>query len=155
MTSFEDDHKISLGVVADMIEFGASNTYIFKISDTLNNTFSNSVTRSSSYMIQKETVEHYQNNTSQPIYVIRGTRQKFKAYITYRYQYNYSVTKKGVHFLGKDTVYTYNLDNVKCISTNITLVPVDLPYYKVSYYSYDYDNRKNYIGATETTMLYL
>lgn len=92
---------------------------------------------------------------SNQIYDIRGTRQKFKAYITYRYQCNYSVTKKGVHFLGKDTVYTYNLDNVKCISTNITLVPVDLPYYKVSYYSYDYDNRKNYIGATETTMLYL
>ena len=113
-----------------------------------------STTKTYSEELVKNYEETYVNNRYTYVYVKRCLRQKFKILIGFEYVVNYDKTRKGSGLFGLDDNYTYTLKNYTIKPNKVYFLPIDEPYYHISYYADDSNGNRYFVNQTNTNIIF-
>lgn len=141
--SYKQNSSLSVGGVLNGLKLGSSLSSTFIVSSDYAKTITISSTDKYEKVIEKSTVETYQNDRNTYAYVARRFRQKYKVAVGVETFVEYNQKRTGSGLWEKDDNYSYTLKHYKCQSIMIYLIPVGKAYYDVSYYIDDeYGNAK-------------
>lgn len=87
------------------------------------------------YAFGPDTIESYNNSSNETLIVKNCFRQKYMLVIGCVYQADYYSMTTSSGWIFKKYTTSYSLNKFDCVSINTYLVPVDKPYYHISYYN--------------------
>jgi len=154
---YSESHGYSAGIKIALDEIGlngsTNSNYKINVGASVYSIVTSTESKTTTFsMVYIETFNFDNANNTEYRYFQLNQRQKFKAYFTTNYSYNYTTSNWGSGLFGLDQNWSYTFANYSGVETRFFLIPVEDPYFEMSIYHDTSSGLKEYIDNSSSTI---